>query len=376
MTPKYRVLHTLKGLSVGGVQAWIMNVLRQMDCDRIQFDFMVETRVEDGYEQEVLAAGGHIFRAPNFRHHGRCAARLTQILRRHGRYDALHVHGRHNASIPITVARGCRVPVRIVHVHNRNEYHDRTVIQRTYKRAAKSLLLRNASWIVGCSSACLDSLYGTGAARANTKLRVLPYGIDLARFTRWDTRTAVAEEFAIPAGHKVLGHVGRFVAPKRHAFIVDVFAELVRRDESWFLLFVGDGAIRADIEWRVARLGLDNRVAFAGSRDDVPELMSAMDVFILPTTVEGFGLVLIEAQALGLPCVFTDTTPAEADIVPGLFRRLSLRDPVSRWADAVSDIAGAGKRPPTQAHALVADSLFNIARSTRVLLEQYYGLAA
>ncbi|MEM9491236.1 MAG: glycosyltransferase, partial [Myxococcota bacterium] len=257
-------------MNVGGIETWIMNVLRHIDRARIQFDFLVEARDECTYEREITDAGGRLYRAPSLHRRGRVALRLAEVLRRHGPYHAFHAHGRHSMAIPVAVAAGCRIPVRIAHVHNQTDYHNATALQRTYKRATKQALLRGATWILGCSSPSLESLYGPGAPERLAKLQVLPYGIDLARFRRRDSRAAVAAEFGIPDGVKILGNVGRFAPVKRHEVMLDIFAELVRRGEPWRLLLVGDGVTRADTERKAAAMGLADKVVFTGSRADVP----------------------------------------------------------------------------------------------------------
>jgi glycosyltransferase involved in cell wall biosynthesis len=355
----------------GGIETWIMNVLRRIDTRAIQFDFLVETAEPADYDAEIIAAGGQILRSPLFRRRGPAALRLAEVLRSHGPYDVVHAHGRHNMALPLSVAAAMRVPVRIAHVHNMTDSHDRDPIQRAYKRAMKRLLLHSATWILGCSTAALESLYGEGAIPAHARLEMLPYGIDMAAFTPRPGRTAALRELGIPPGARMAGHVGRFVWEKNHAFLIEIFAELARRDPAWFLLLVGDGRLRSEIEQAVAAAGLGKRVRFAGVRTDVPDLMSAMDVFLFPSLIEGFGLVLVEAQALGLPCVLGQHLPGDVDVDTELLHRVPLDAGASAWADAAERAAGAPRRDD-RAHAVVAASRFNIDCSVELLLTRYY----
>lgn len=371
---KRRVLHILSGMNRGGIETWIMNVLRRIDTRRIQLDFLVEATQPARYDDEIRASGGEIHRSPRFRHRGRFTLRLAQVLRQHGPYDVVHAHGRHNMALPLSVARALRVPVRIGHVHNLKDQHGEDPVRRTYKRAMKELLLRNATWILGCSTAALESLYGPGATGRHANLAMLPYGIDIARFTPRPSRDAVERELGIPSGSRIAGHVGRFVWEKNHAFLIDVFAELARRDPAWRLVLVGDGPLHADIARAVAERGLESRVHFAGVRDDVPELMSAMDVFLFPSLMEGFGLVLVEAQSLGVPCVIGAHLPAEVDVHAPSVQRVALNAGAPVWADA-AERAVSSPRRKDEAHACVAGSAFNIDRSVELLLTRYYNFA-
>jgi glycosyltransferase involved in cell wall biosynthesis len=367
---KRRVLHIISGMNRGGIETWIMNVLRRIDTRAIQFDFLVETAEPADYDAEILASGGQILRSPVFRRRVPAAARLAEVLRRHGPYDVVHAHGRHNMALPLSVAAAMRVPVRVAHVHNVTDSHDQDSIQRAYKRAMKRLLLHSATWILGCSTAALESLYGEGATRAHARLEMLPYGIDMAAFTPRPGRAAL-RELGIPPGARIAGHVGRFVWEKNHAFLIEIFAELARRDPAWFLLLVGDGRLRSEIERAVAAAGLVDRVCFAGVRTDVPDLMSAMDVFLFPSLIEGFGLVLVEAQALGLCCVLGEHLPGDVDVVTELIHRVPLDAGASAWADAAERAESAPRRND-RAHTVVASSRFNIDRSVELLLTRYY----
>lgn len=359
----------------GGIETWLMNVLRRIDKQSIQFDFLVETTEPADYDPEIIAAGGQILRSPYFRHRARAAARLVEVLRHHGPYDVVHAHGRHNMALPLSIAAALRVPVRIGHIHNVTDSHNDDSIQRTYKRLMKHLLLRSATWILGCSTAAIDSLYGQGATQTHPRLEMLPYGIDMAAFTPRaapsSTRAALERDLDIPPGARIAGHVGRFVWEKNHAFLIDIFAELARRDPAWILLLVGDGRLRPDIEKAVATAGLTERVRFAGVRTDVPDLMSAMDVFLFPSLIEGFGLVMVEAQALGLPCVLGQHLPGDVDVDTALIHRLPLDAGPRAWADAAERAASAPRRIE-RAHAIVAASRFNIDRSVELLLSRYY----
>jgi glycosyltransferase involved in cell wall biosynthesis len=177
----------------------------------------------------------------------------------------------------------------------------------------------------------------------------------------------------IPPDAFVIGHVGRFDEQKNHLFLVEIAAEVAKREPKMRLLLVGDGLLRPKIEQKIAQLGLTDRTIFAGSRHDVPRLMlSAMDVFLFPSLYEGLGLVLIEAQAAGLPCIFSDVVPEEADLVKPLIRRFSLSEPASVWADAILAERRAGAAI-TQEHSLaVVEKLpFNIEIGLKDLVRTY-----
>jgi glycosyltransferase involved in cell wall biosynthesis len=164
----------------------------------------------------------------------------------------------------------------------------------------------------------------------------MPYGIELEPFRSAFDRQQVRAELGIPENAFVVGHVGRFHRQKNHVQLVEIAAELVRRDADVHVLVVGDGPLRSAIERRVAARHLSDRVTFAGRRSDIARLMlAAMDVFLLPSLYEGLPVVLLETQAAGLRSVISDTITDEIDVVPGLICRCRLSQPASAWADSV-----------------------------------------
>ena len=177
----------------------------------------------------------------------------------------------------------------------------------------------------------------------------------------------------IPADAFVLGNVGRFHEQKNHDFLLQIAAETASREPRTVLLLVGDGALRPQIEAQAGALGIRGRVIFAGVRDDVHRIMlGAMDAFVFPSLYEGLGVVLIEAQAAGLPCLISNVIPKEADVSRRLIHRLNLSRPAADWATAVLQCRAAlSAADRAENLAMLECSTFDIRVSTRAL-EQLY----
>jgi glycosyltransferase involved in cell wall biosynthesis len=172
----------------------------------------------------------------------------------------------------------------------------------------------------------------------------------------------------------VIGHVGRFVTPKNHPLLIEIAAQAVAAEPRTVLLLVGDGPLRPEVEQQARQAGLQERVIFAGSRPDVARLLrGAIDVFVLPSHYEGLGLAGVEAQAAGLPCLFSNRVPPEADVVAALVRRRSLAEPPEVWAQAA---LAAGRRAapiaPAAALAAVRQHGFDSVEGARRLERLYY----
>jgi glycosyltransferase involved in cell wall biosynthesis len=237
----------------------------------------------------------------------------------------------------------------------------------------KWLVDHHATLGFAASREAAASLFGT-RWQADPRWRVLHYGIDTAPFgEERPDRAAVRAELGLPADAFVVGHVGRFAPQKNHRFLIDIAAELARREPSFRLLLVGEGGLRPAVEQRVAELELGDRVVFAGSRSDVPRLMrGAMDVLVLPSLSEGLPVVGIEAQAAGLVAVVSDVVTPELDLVPGLVRRVSLDAPASVWAEALLGVrVGQPTADPREALRAVEQSSFSIRASVESLERSY-----
>jgi glycosyltransferase involved in cell wall biosynthesis len=129
--------------------------------------------------------------------------------------------------------------------------------------------------------------------------------------------------------------VGRFDVQKNHRFLVEIFGSLAARLPTARLVLVGDGSLRPQIEQLVSAKGLEKHVLFLGVRADVPEIMGCLDVFLFPSQYEGLGIVLIEAQMAGVPCVVSNVISDEADLGIGLLHSVSLEAGPEVWVDHV-----------------------------------------
>lgn len=163
---------------------------------------------------------------------------------------------------------------------------------------------------------------------------VLNNGIDFSRFETALPKEQVRSREGIPADAYVIGHVGRFNQQKNHKFLADVFSEISKKNDKAFLLLVGNGSLQKGTEEQLKQLGLENKYKILSNRTDIPDLMNAMDKFVFPSKYEGLGIVLIEAQKIGLECVISDKVP-DAAVVSNLVKKLPLELSAGKWAEAV-----------------------------------------
>ena len=366
-----RILHVLGKLDYGGVETWLVQVLRHIDRQKYQMDFLVHTTDRGLYDEEVRALGSRIVPCLSHTHPLQYAFNFLRVLRQYGPYDVVHSHVHHYSGYVLLLAAMAGVPVRIAHSHSaprsteafrglgrptdlRDPYR-RTMFRRTmylrtmfrramYRRTMQAMIGICATRGLAVSAEAGDHLFSKNWRNYPEQWQLQHLGIDLSRFDIPVDRDSLRRAIGIPSDALVIGHVGRFVAPKNHAFLVEIARELVGLEPKAVFLLVGEGPLRAEIEAKVNGYSIEKHFIFAGLRSDVPALMKgAMDVFLFPSLYEGLGLALLEAQAAGLTSVVSDIVPGESDAIPSLVDRLALGNSASTWAHAV--LAGARRTP-------------------------------
>lgn len=291
-----RLVHIARSLDVGGVESQILSTL-----PRLQREFKVSLVClhEKGQLAEQLEREGIPVTVERFRNRWTPASlwRLARYLRRE-RVDIVqtHMYGPNISGIAAAGLAG--VPVRISTVHNMDQWRS----PRRIRTDRAVLRWRDA---VFCVSEPVRRVYMERTGCPAGKCRVLPNGVDLESFRHLRSRDDVLEELNIPPGSRVVGVVARLVPAKDIRLFLDT-ADRIRREQSdVFFLVVGEGPLREDLQDHASRLGLSDHVVFTGLRHDVPDLVSAMDCFLLTSKAEGFAIVVLESMAAGVPVVGT-----------------------------------------------------------------------
>ena len=310
-----RVLQVTGGMDCGGTETWLLNVLRHSKKTAYQFDFCVFRPEPQFYEKEITARGGRVIVCSRQRGLGRFVSEFWRLLTC-GDYDAVHCHLHWFNSVILCLASCARVPVRICHSHNISDGARPTVPRRLYRVLAATVIRKKLTRALACSRPAAVALFGPEWA-SDPRVEILYCGVDVGSFSRPELRLPAREELGIPGDARVIGHVGRFVEAKNHHHLLRIVSELSGLFPNVYLLAVGEGPLRASIEAKARDLGLAHRCRFTGRRSDLPALYAAMDVFCLPSKWEGLPLVLMEAQAAGLPVVASDLPGVREVLAPG-----------------------------------------------------------
>lgn len=333
-----RILHVVGGMDRGGAETWLMHILRQIDRSKFQMDFLAPADQHYAYTDELQALGSQIFSCclePS--RPWRYGANFKRILQDRDPYDIIHVHVHHFSGYVLHLARKLGIKARIIHSHIDTSSIEAQAkwTRQLYTAQMKWWIARNSTAGLATSRMAAADLLGS-MWENDPRWRTLYCGIDLAPFHEPVEPADVRTQFGIPADAFVIGHVGRFEPQKNHHFLLEIAAEIAKREPNMRLLLIGTGSLLPEIQAKVTQMGLTDLVIFGGVRNDIPRLMKGlMDVFLFPSLYEGLGLVLVEAQAAGVPCVFADIVPAEADLVKSAISRIPLTKSASHWAEII-----------------------------------------
>lgn len=333
MTSPKRILHVLGGMDRGGAETMVMNIYRHMDREQIQFDFAVQTQRECHYDSEIEALGARIFHLPVPAEAGMLAyaASLARALKSHGPFAAVHSHVHLFSGVILQVSKRLGIPVRISHSHSAGEESRPSWSRRAYRQTMKCLIRASATHLLGCSRQACERLFGAGCW-SDDRVQTVPNAVCLADFLAATRPGYLRNELHLPAGTPLIGHIGSFTEPKNHAFSIGVFQQLTRLLPDAHFVLAGDGDLRPQIESAIRAAGLGHCVHMLGIRSDIPRIMSALDLLLMPSLWEGLPLVLVEAQAAGLPCLVSDSITPEADLGIGLLAFANLGSGADEWA--------------------------------------------
>ena len=342
MSEPIRVLHVVGNMGIGGIETLIMNIYRNIDRDKVQFDFLIHNPTEGEYAEEIKKLGGHIYRMPVLRDKTRTyywryfeyKSALKKFFSEHKEIKVLHGHMTNTASIymPIAMKYG-NVKCCIAHSHQTEATPGLSgVVTNILQRHLEKI----ATDYFACSEEAAKWIYSIEIVE-NGKVKIIHNGTDVEKY-HFDS--VEHEKIKNQMGHSgkiVFGNVARFKKQKNHEFLIDIFAEIHKMNQNTVLILVGQGELEENMKEKIAKLGLDDCVEFLGARNDVPTLLKDFDVFLLPSLFEGLPLVGIEAQAAGLPMITSNTVTLEADVT-GNVTFLPLELSAEEWAKKILEV--------------------------------------
>lgn len=336
MADKIRVLQVTGSLRVGGLENVAMNIIRYSDRQKYAIDYLVYGDAIEPLEAEVKTLGGHVFHIP-YPHKGtaKYVREMKRIMREYGPYNVVHAHSLFNSGFVMKAAYEMGIPVRISHGHSDRRNIKEKFPRNMYNRYMRFLINRYATKRFACSEGAGKYLYGSAYS---DDVFIVKNGVDVDKF-RFDPekRAAIKKEFGWE-NNNIIGHIGRLAEVKNQKKIIDVFNCAYQQNSSLRLIIAGDGELKEMLQRQIDSLGLSEVVRLAGTRNDVPALLSAFDVYMMSSLYEGVSISLIEAQASGVQCLVSSNAASFETRLTDCINTMELSDSDAMWSKKLLEL--------------------------------------
>lgn len=321
-----RIAVIMGKMDSGGKKNLVMEYYRHIDREKVQFDFICDSDSQAIPDEEIQSLGGRIYRIAPYQ---RIIQNMLDIRKLciKNRYQVMHAYNSTMNVFPMFIAKMTGVPVRISEsLSMAHEGEFKTVLKKLLKPMSKWF----ATHYMSCGEDCGRWQFGDKLFDAG-KVAVFKTVVN-TEFNKYDPelRERTRKEYELE-GKMVIGHIGRFVPQKNPLFLLDIVAEVFKREKDAILLLIGDGDLREEMHKKIEKLGISNQIKYLGRREDIQPFYNAMDAFLLPSLYEGLPVVGLEAQSCGLPMFFSTEVTAEASVCE-LGHFLKLSDSPEKWA--------------------------------------------
>ena len=365
MIEPIRVLCVFGCLDRGGAETMCMNLYRNIDRSKVQFDFVTHSAKPCAYDEEIRSLGGRIFVAPRFQ-----AWNIQQYtswwkrhLSQHPEHKIIHGHMFTVAPIYFHVAHKAG-RVTIGHSHS-SEPLEKKTLKSEFKRVLKTRMEAESDYCLACSEQAGAYLF------PNKEYYVLNNAIDSAQFA-FDAaaRSAVRSEFGLTEDNILLCVVGSLISVKNPFGTIEIFQQYHARNPETKLLWCGMGNLHDEVQKRIHDCGLEKEILLAGVRSDIPKVLQAADVYLMPSLYEGLPVSAIEAQAAGLPCILSDRISRETAITD----RCSFvpLENTAAWIEAIEEGIQKGRSDTMQQ---IIDAGYDIHTTAKWLQDFYLKIA-
>lgn len=364
---KIKVAIVMGKFTSGGIKSVITNYYSNVDRNKISFDLLIDNNSPIDDYSEIEAIGGRVCKISTLSNPFKYISQIYK-LSKENKYDI--IHGYVNALNVFSMFAGkmAGVPVRIAeNLSSAHPGEKKTIVKNILKPFSKIF----PTDLAACSKSCGEWLYGKKDIESG-KVRIFNNAISLKKYTYdKELRENVRNSLGLSDENFVIGHIGRYQYQKNHNFLIDIFDEVYKRDKNSRLLLVGYGDLKEEIFNKINSLGLTDAVIDMGATENIAGLYNAMDVFVLPSFYEGLPVVGIEAQATGLPCVFSTEVTKETGVIPDT-KFVELSENKGKWADEILKIRDNYKRANTENY--IIDAGFDIETEGRKLQDYYFDL--
>jgi Glycosyltransferase len=327
-----RVLHIIGKMDRAGAETMLMNLYRNIDREKFQFDFIVFTKDKGNYDDEILELGGKIIPLIEKNAFRRMKI-LEKFLISHPEYQIVHAHTLLSNAFHLFAAKKAKVPVRISHSHNTLDKSSNSIKGKIYKHFSKKMIKKYSTDFIACGQGAAEFLYD-----ANDNVLILPNSVDSKYLNEvgQENKDYINNEFHVEENFLKLVQVGRLQEVKNHDFSIRLASLLKKKNIKFKMFFVGQGELLNTLKQKISDADLANDIILTGIRADVPKIMAGADVLLMPSFYEGFPVTLVETQSIGLPAVISDKISKEVDLDLGLIHFLALEEKL--WFEKIINI--------------------------------------
>ena len=357
-----RILQIVPNMQQGGLENFIMNIYRNIDRTKVQFDFLVHYNEKKFFDDEIEKLGGKIYRFSLRDDNNiiKYIKELNKFYKEHPEYKVIHCHMSSIGFLNFIIAKRNGIKVRIAHSHNSST-------DKTLKGRIKRLMMLPYKYVSTINYACSNEagkyLYG------NKKFEIIPNAIDTYKFKfNQNKRIEYREKLDIMGNKFVIGHVGRFNIQKNHEFIIKVFCDYLKINKDAMLLLIGDGELLEKIKDLCIKLNIQKKVIFLKNINNIYDYYNVMDLFILPSFFEGLPVVGIEAQTNGLKCLFSSNITREVKVSEQL-NFLELKKEL--WVRKIDENFKNGIYDRFKSFEKIVNSNFEITTLSKIMEHKY-----
>ncbi len=371
---KIVILQVIGGLSMGGAESRIMDILRRLDRKRFHYDFLLN-EPPGFYEEEAERLGCRIFRTVGFKLINRLQyeKQMRDFFAAHPEIDIVQAHSTNTAALYLPIAKKAGIAVTMAHARSAGVEPG---MKGWLKKRLRRHLAKKTDYCLSCSTEAGYAVFGEEAMKAG-RVRLIPNAVNVDAYAPTTSHVAEGRSLREKTGlgkQFVVGHVGRFHYAKNHIFLLKIFLELRRIRDDATLLLVGEGELREQVEKAAEEMGLRRNVIFAGRQADPAPWYQAMDILVFPSHYEGLPGTVVEAQASALPCLISDAITKDVQVTE-LVKALSLKESEKSWAVQALALTERFPRNERSAKLQYADQLrekgFDVNRQVRMLEEMY-----
>ena len=323
---KIKIVHVVGGLNFGGVEAVLINYFSNINLENYDLTVISHEKSNKECKEQFEKIGFTIYEVPSKKENLKENIKQIYNILKKEKPDIVHSHLTLSNYAPLFIAWICKVRVRISHSHL--VYERKNIIQKLH--AFLSNL--SATHYMACGEAAAKYLFGKKRGK-KSKVYILNNAVDISKFQYLEkTRSEIRKELGIEEKF-VVGHIGRFHEQKNHEFLITAFKEVIKQNDNAVLLLIGNGKLKEKIKNQIERENIQDNVIILSGKNNIYDYYQAMDLFVLPSLYEGLGMVLIEAQISGLPCLASSTIPNEVKITP-LLKFLDINS-TSIWSEQI-----------------------------------------